>query len=53
MKLVESNARAEIWEVIEDYGHGPVSEFYVYRKAGGDPRICPSLAMARDVAGGY
>ncbi len=48
MKLVYKNGAIEIWEVKEDYG----SDFYVYGVyASGDPRVCPSLAMAREVAG--
>jgi hypothetical protein len=45
MTLVHKTSRAEIWEVIEDYG----SDFYVYIN-GKHVRTCPSLDMARDVA---
>ncbi len=42
---------ATIHAVTEDYGHGPVVEYYVY--AGSKLlRVCPSLDMAREVAAG-
>ena len=47
MKLIFKNGPFEIWEVHESYG----SDFYVYGVlASGDPRICPSLGMAYEVA---
>jgi hypothetical protein len=47
MRLLFANDGIEIWEVREAYG----LDFYVYGiLASGDPRICPSLAMAYEVA---
>ena len=47
MRCIEATARYEIWEVGEAHG----SDFYVYDKAtGGDPRVVPSLGMARAIA---
>ena len=49
MRLIEKNDRYEIWAITEDYG----VDYYVYGAyASGDPRVCPSLSMARDVAAG-
>lgn len=43
MKLIEKRGSIEIWQVD--------GEYYVYGVTlGGDPRICPSLGMAREVA---
>lgn len=51
MKRIYENGRIEIWQVREDFGHGPVDEFYVYE---GDrlARVCPSIGMAHEVAAG-
>jgi len=47
MKLIEKNGEMEIWEVTED---GFV-EYYVYGYyQSGDPKVCPSLGMAREYA---
>jgi hypothetical protein len=47
MRLIFKAGKVEIYEVRESYG----VEFYVYGvTASGDPRVCPSLAMAREVA---
>lgn len=47
MKLIEKRGQIEIWEVTE--AHGP--DYYVYGvTVGGDPVICPSLGMAREIA---
>jgi len=47
MTLVTKYGPVEIWEVTESYG----SDFYVYGVTeNGDPRVCPSLDMAREVA---
>jgi hypothetical protein len=44
MRLIEKRGRIEIW--LSRYG-----EFFVYGvTASGDPRICPSLGMAREIA---
>lgn len=43
MRLIEKHGRIEIWEVD--------GEFYVYGITR-DPRVCPSLGMAREVAAG-
>lgn len=49
MKLIEKNGDVEIWQVNEPWG----ADFYVYGVTNsGDPRVCPSLAMAREVAAG-
>jgi len=49
MKLIEKTARHEIWAVKEDYGF----DFYVYGVYhSGDPRVCASIGMAREVAAG-
>ena len=46
-----NGSRTQIWAVREDYGHGPVWEFHVHGLTrSGDPRICPSLAMACELA---
>lgn len=43
MELIEKRGRIEIWRVDNEY--------YVYGVTlGGDPRVCPSLGMAREVA---
>lgn len=43
MELIEKRDRIEIWRV--------GNEFYVYGVTlSGDPRVCPSLGMAREVA---
>lgn len=47
MRLVHKAGRIEIWEIREAYGF----DYYVYGvTVGGDPRVCPSLGMAREVA---
>lgn len=47
MRLIEKRGIIEIWEVAEVYG----SDYYVYGvTVGGDPIVCPSLGMAREVA---
>jgi hypothetical protein len=47
MTLVAKYGPVEIWEVTESYG----PDFYVYGVTeNGDPRVCPSLGMAREVA---
>jgi len=47
-----NGSRTQIWACCEDYGHGPVWEFHVHGTTrSGDPRICPSLAMACEIAG--
>lgn len=47
MRLIYKSGPVEIWEVTEQHG----SDFYVYGVTiGGDPIICPSLGMAREVA---
>lgn len=43
MKLIEKRGKIEIWLVD--------GEYYVYGVTlSGDPRVCPSLGMAREVA---
>ena len=45
MKLIEKRGRIEIWHDTK------ADEYYVYGvTVGGDPRIVPSLGMAREVA---
>ena len=47
MTLIESGPGYEIWEAKEHYG----SDFYVFGVYhSGDPRVCPSIGMAREVA---
>ena len=47
MNLIYRNGEVEIWAVNEQWG----TEYYVYGIYGsGDPRICPSLDMAYEVA---
>ncbi len=47
MRLVHKNGPIEIWEVREAYGF----DYYVYGVTrSGDPRVCPSLGMAHEVA---
>jgi hypothetical protein len=47
IKLIMKIGRVDIYEVRESYG----VEFYVYGvTASGDPRVVPSLDMAREVA---
>ena len=44
MQLIEKHGNIEIWEVD--------GEYFVYGLySSGDPRVCPSLGMAREVAG--
>lgn len=50
MTLIEKRGQIEIWAVEEDWG----TDYYVYGvTVGGDPRICPSLGMAREIAAGF
>jgi hypothetical protein len=45
--LIFKDGPIEIWTVAESWG----VEYYVYGVTiGGDPRVCPSLGMAREVA---
>jgi hypothetical protein len=47
MRLVFKNSAIEIWSVPESWG----TDFYVYGvTASGDPRVCPSIGMAQEVA---
>lgn len=47
MHLIEKTARYEIWHFIAE------DEYAVYGVySSGDPRICPSIGMAREVAAG-
>lgn len=47
MKLIFKNGPIEIWEVSERWG----VDYYVYGvTVGGDPRVCPSIGMAYEVA---
>lgn len=47
MELIFKNGNIEIWAVIESYG----VDYYVYGvTASGDPRVCPSIGMAYEVA---
>jgi len=46
------NSPTQIWACREDHGHGPVWSFVVYGLTrSGDPRNCPSLAMACELVG--
>lgn len=46
MRIIEKRGQIEIW-------HDPkIDEYYVYGvTVGGDPRVVPSLGMAREIAG--
>ncbi len=45
--LIFKSGKVEIWRVVESYGE----EFMVYGVTqGGDPIVCPSIGMAREVA---
>ena len=47
MQLIFKQGQIEIWAVNESYG----TDYYVYGvTASGDPRICPSIGMAYEVA---
>ncbi len=47
MRQIYSSGGIEIWEVSEPYG----VEYFIYGvTAGGDPIVCPSIGMAREVA---
>lgn len=47
MRLIEKRGKIEIWAVEEKWG----TDYYVYGVTkNGDPRVCPSLGMAREVA---
>lgn len=47
MRLIEKTDRYEIWAASEAWG----IDYLVYgHYLNGDPRICPSLGMAREVA---
>lgn len=49
MELIFKSGRVEIWSVTERHG----KDFYVYGVTeSGDPVVCPSLGMARDIAAG-
>lgn len=45
MALIFKNGDVEIWAVTEVHG----TDYYVYGVTR-DPRVCPSLSMAREVA---
>lgn len=48
MRLIEKRGRVEIWHDTRE------DEYYVYGVTmSGDPRICPSIGMAREIAAGY
>lgn len=47
MTLIFKNGAIEIWSVQESWG----TDYYVYGVfASGDPRVCPSIGMAYEVA---
>jgi len=47
MRLIMRRGKIEIYEITESYG----VEFYVYGVTNnGDPKICPSLGMAMEIA---
>lgn len=47
MRLVYKKGKVEVWEVKEEWG----MDYYVYGVyQSGDPRVCPSLAMAMEIA---
>ncbi len=46
MKLIAHYGKIEIWEVVEK--HGP--DYYVFGVASSGAIVCPSLAMAYEVA---
>ena len=47
MTLIYRNGGVEIWKVAEAWGF----DYYVYGvMKSGDPRVCPSEDMAREVA---
>jgi hypothetical protein len=47
MRLIFKHGRIEIWAVNEVWG----TDYYVYGiSASGDPRVCPSIGMAYEVA---
>lgn len=47
MKLIETHGNSEIWAVKSPWG----LEYYVYGYyTSGDPKVCPSLEMARAYA---
>jgi hypothetical protein len=47
MKLIHKRGQIEIWAIQQSHG----TDFYVYGiTQNGDPRICPSLGMALEVA---
>lgn len=47
MRKIFSNGTVEIWAVSESWG----VDYWVYGvTASGDPRVCPSLDMAHEVA---
>ena len=47
MKRIYQEGSVEIWAVEEEHG----TDFYVYGiTESGDPTVCPSLDMAREVA---
>lgn len=45
MRLIYKRGDVEIWAVSEAWG----TDYWVYG-IGRDPRVCPSLGMAREVA---
>jgi hypothetical protein len=46
-QLIFKTGKIEIWRITETWGF----DYYVYGvTANGDPRICPSEGMAREVA---
>lgn len=47
MRLVYKKGSIEVWEVKEEWG----MDYYVYGVThSGDPRVCPSLGMAMEIA---
>jgi hypothetical protein len=48
MTLIFKHGKFEIWQVRETYGF----DYYVYGVTeSGDPRVCPSDGMARELVG--
>ena len=46
MELVAKNGKIEIWSVKERWG----TDYWVYGVTA-DPKVCPSIGMAREIAG--
>lgn len=51
-KLIEKDGKIEIWEMPSTEAEGEMDYFVYGIYENGDPRVCPSIGMAHEVAFG-